>query len=65
MLPLMLFALFAALLIPGDGWVLFAFFKLILVFWLVSCLAGALTAGRIHRRARRGWQPGCTQHRRR
>jgi hypothetical protein len=54
-LPLMLLALLAALLIPGSGWLLFAFFKVMLAFWLVTCLAGAFAAGRYHRRMRRGW----------
>jgi len=52
-LPLMLLALLAALLIPGGGWLLFAFAKVILVFWLVACLAGVLAIGRRHRRIHR------------
>jgi ABC-type transport system involved in cytochrome c biogenesis permease component len=67
LLPLALLALFAALLVPGGGWLLFVFFKLVLVFWLVSCLAGILAACRSHRRmhvgggaraARPGMHPG-------
>jgi hypothetical protein len=49
LLPLVLFALLAALLIPGGGWVLPVFFKLILLFWLATCLAGILF-GLFHRR---------------
>jgi hypothetical protein len=61
-LPLMLLALLAALLVPGGGWVLFTFFKIVLVFWLVACLAGVIAAGRFRRRMRRGWQPGYAPH---
>ena len=61
-LPLMMFALLAAVLIPGGGWL---FLKLLLAFWLVSCLVGAFTAGRFYRQMRRGWQPGYLPHGRR
>ncbi len=61
-LPLVMFALLAAVLIPGGGWL---FLKLMLAFWLVSCLVGALAAGRYYRRIRRGWQPGYLPHGRR
>jgi hypothetical protein len=62
LLPLMLFALFAALLIPGGGgWVLFAFFKLILLIWLVTGLAGVVF-GWSRRRVQHRWQSGYTQH---
>ena len=61
-LPLVLFALLAAVIIPGGGWL---FLKLMLVFWLVSCLIGAFAAGRYYRRIRRGWQPGYLPHGRR
>ncbi|HUL26030.1 MAG TPA: DUF1707 domain-containing protein [Streptosporangiaceae bacterium] len=61
-LPLMMLALLGALLISSGGWVLFAFFKVLLVFWLVACLAGLFTAGRFHRRMRRGQQSGYPDH---
>lgn len=61
-LPLVLFALLAAVIIPGGGWL---FLKLMLAFWLVSCLIGAFAAGRYYRRIRRGWQPGYLPHGRR
>ena len=38
------------LLAPGPGWVLFAFFKLILLFWLVTGLAAFVFARRFRRR---------------
>ncbi len=63
LLPLILLALAVALLAPG-GWVLFAFVKLILVFWLVACLATAFIVGRSYRRMHRGWRSGDTHHRR-
>jgi hypothetical protein len=53
-LPLILLALLVALLIPSSGWLVFAFFKLLLVFWLVACVAGIFLAGRFHRRVTRG-----------
>ncbi len=61
-LPLVMFALLAAVLIPGGGWL---FLKLMLAFWLVSCLVGVFAAGRYYRRLRRGGQPGYLPHGRR
>jgi DUF1707 SHOCT-like domain len=61
LLPLALLALLAALLMPG-GWLLFAFIKLVLMFWLVACLAGIFAAGRFRRRMYRHWRSGYTQH---
>jgi hypothetical protein len=57
--PLILLGLLAALLIPGAGWVLLALVNVILVFWLMTFVAGAVAfgAGRPHRRGYRGWQP--------
>jgi hypothetical protein len=63
-LPLILLALFVPLLIPSSGWLVFAFFKLLLVFWLVACIAGIFFAGRFHRRVNRG-RPGYTRYGRR
>ncbi len=54
LLPLAALALLA-LLMPGGGWLLFAFFKLILMFWLVTCLAAIFAAGRLRRRMQRRW----------
>ena len=42
--------LLVALLAPGPGWVLFAFFKVILLFWLVTGLAAFVFARRFRRR---------------
>ena len=55
--PLILLVLLAALLIPGSGWLLFTFVNVILVFWLMTIIAGALAFGRPHRRWHRGSQP--------
>jgi hypothetical protein len=52
LLPLVLAALIVALVLPGGGWVLFAFLRAILLFWLVACLAGIVVAA-FHRRAHR------------
>jgi hypothetical protein len=61
-LPLVVLALLAALLIPGGGWLLFAFAKVILVFWLLACLAGLLAMGRFHRRMHHSRHPGYNRH---
>jgi hypothetical protein len=44
LLPLVLLALIVALVLPGGGWVLFAFLRVMLLFWLVACLGGILFA---------------------
>ncbi len=59
-LPLVLLALLAVLLIPSGGWLLLAFLKVILLFWLLACLAGILVAGRLRRRMRRYRRSGFT-----
>ena len=57
-LPLVLIVLLAALVIPG-GWVMFAFLRLLLVFWLAVCLIGLFTAARYRRRMYSYGDPGC------
>jgi hypothetical protein len=57
-LPLALIALVAALLIPGAGWVFLTVIKVMLVLWLVACLAGIFAAVRFRRHMRRHWQDG-------
>ena len=56
--PLILVALLAALLIPGTGWLLAAFVNMILLFWLMTFVVGALAFGRSQRRWHHhgGWQ---------
>ena len=56
--PLILFALLAALLIPGAGWLLAAFVNVILLFWLMTFVVGAFAFGRSQRRRHHygGWQ---------
>jgi Domain of unknown function (DUF1707) len=59
--PLILLVLFAALLLPGTGWLLATFVNVILLFWLMTFVAGALAFGRSQRR----WHHhGCSQRRR-
>ena len=58
LLPLGLFLLLAVILLPSAGFVFLAFIKLILLFWLVVCVAGLFTAARFRRHARRHWQSG-------
>ncbi len=52
LLPLALFILFAALLLPGGGFVLFAFLKVLLLIWLVIALVGVFAAFRFRHRVR-------------
>jgi len=47
-LPLILVALLVALVVPGGGWVIAAFFRLVLLLWLAFCLSG-LFFGLFHR----------------
>ncbi|HLX51185.1 MAG TPA: DUF1707 domain-containing protein [Streptosporangiaceae bacterium] len=56
--PLAMFALVAALVIPGAGWLFLAFFKLVLLFWLAACLIGIVAAARLRRRVRHTWRSG-------
>ena len=55
-LPLAMIVLIAALVIPGAGWLFFAFLKVVLVLWLVACLAGVFAAARFRRHLRRHWR---------
>ena len=54
--PVPLFVLIALLLVlaSGGGWALFAFFRLILVFWLVMMLT-RMIIGLVYRRRHRHW----------
>jgi len=56
--PLAIFALIAALVIPGAGWVFFAFLQVVLALWLVACVAGIFAVARLRRRLSRHWQSG-------
>ena len=56
--PLAVFALIAALVIPGAGWIFFAFFQFVLAMVLVACLAGVFAMARFRRTMRRYWQSG-------
>ncbi len=55
-LPLAIIVLIAAVAIPGAGWLFFAFLKVVLVLWLVACLAGVVAAARFRRHLRRNWR---------
>jgi hypothetical protein len=57
-LPLAIVVLIAALVLPGAGWLFFAFLKFVLVIWLVACVAGIIAASRFRRRVRRDWRSG-------
>ena len=54
--PLILLALLAALLIPPIGWMLATFVNVILLFWLMTFVAGALASGRPRRHHHGDWQ---------
>ncbi len=57
-LPLALILLFALIVLPSTGVVFLAFVKLVLIFWLVVCVAGVFAAARFSRHTRRHWQSG-------
>ncbi len=63
-LPLVLVVLLAALIFPSGGWLVFGVFKLLLVFWLVTCVAGFFAAGLAHRHARQHGHSGYRRGRR-
>jgi hypothetical protein len=56
--PVLMVLLLVTLLAPGPGWVLLAFFKVILLFWLVTGLAAFVFARRFRRRMSGGWPGG-------
>jgi hypothetical protein len=58
LLPLALLVLFAALILPGAGWVFFGVFKVLLLVWLVACVAGLFAAARFRRHVRQHWRDG-------
>jgi hypothetical protein len=57
-LPLALFALIAALVIPGAAWFFLVFFQVILLLGLMALLTGIFAAARFRRRMRRYVQSG-------
>jgi high-affinity Fe2+/Pb2+ permease len=63
-LPLVALLLLAALIFPGGGWLLFGVFKLLLLFWLVTCVAGFFAAGVAHRHSRHHGNSGYRRGRR-
>ena len=58
LLPLALLFLLAAVILPPVGFVFFAFLKVMLLIWLVTCVAGLFAAARFRRHVRRNWQSG-------
>ena len=58
LMPLLLVVALVALVAPGGGWLVLGLFKVLLVFWLVSCLIAAFAVGGYRRRMRRYWQAG-------
>jgi hypothetical protein len=58
LLPVLLLALVAALVIPGAGWLFLAFFQFLLVAALIMAVAGVVAAARFRRHVRRRWGPG-------
>jgi hypothetical protein len=57
-LPVLLLLLILALVIPGAGWLLVAFVKVALLFWLVASVAAVIAALRFRHHVRRFWQNG-------
>ena len=62
LLPLVLIALIAAVLLPGGGFAVFAFVKVMLLLWLVAAVAGLVLATRFRRRMRRRGRSGYSGH---
>jgi len=62
LLPLVILALIATLLIPGASWALFAFLQVVLALWLVACLAGIFMVARFRRHMRHYWESGDGTH---
>ena len=62
LLPLVLIALIAAVLLPGGGFVVFAFVKVMLLLWLVAAVVGLVLASRFRRRMRRRGRSGYQGH---
>jgi DUF1707 SHOCT-like domain len=58
LLPLVLLAVLAALVVPGVAAVFFLAFKILLMFWLIVILAGLFVAVRFGWRLRRAWHAG-------
>jgi len=56
--PLVALVLLAALIFPSGGWLLFGVFKLLLLFWLVTCVAGFFAAGLARRHMHHHGHPG-------
>jgi hypothetical protein len=50
--PVALLIFFAVLVLSGPGWAFFAFFKFMLLAWLIMCVAGIFAASRFRRRMR-------------
>jgi hypothetical protein len=53
LLPLAFIVLLAAIILPGAGFVFFAFLKVILLIWLVTMIFGLFAAARFRRHIRR------------
>jgi Domain of unknown function (DUF1707) len=51
--PVAMLLLFLLFVLGSGGWVFLAFFKFLLLAWLILCVAGIFTAARFRRRARR------------
>jgi hypothetical protein len=62
LLPLLFIALIFALVLPGAGFVFFAFLKVALLVWLVMCVLGIVGVARFRRHARRFSQSGSQWH---
>ena len=58
----MLIALIAAVLLPGGGFVVFAFVKVMLLLWLVAAVVGLVLASRFRRRMHRRGRSGYHGH---
>jgi len=59
LMPLLMLVALVALVAPaGGGWLVLGLFKVVLLVWLISCLAGAFALAGYRRRAHRYWRDG-------
>jgi hypothetical protein len=62
LMPLLMLVALVALVAPaGGGWLVLGLFKVVLMVWLVGCLAGAFALAGWRRKMRRYWRDGYHQ----
>jgi hypothetical protein len=63
LMPLLMLVALVALVAPaGGGWLVLGLFKVVLLVWLVGCLAGAFALAGWRRKMHRYWRDGYHRH---